>query len=139
MNFFRRKQNVIKLIWVISLAVFLRSFIAPGYMISASAEDGLGLIFCDGPVSLNIQQDQSSGHHAEHQHHGNNDDEVQQEIHISPICSQWSTSSLLVINTLFNPPFVISTRVKQHTYYQKLILQQAFNNHRDIRGSPYLA
>lgn len=104
-------------------------------MISASAEDGLGLVFCDGPVSLNIQQDE----HSEHQHHGDNDDEALKEIHISPICSQWSTSSLLVIHTLFEPPFIISTRIKQQTHYQTSLFQQFFDRTRNIRAPPVLS
>lgn len=69
---------------VVAVAVFLRSFIAPGFMIKASAEDGLAIIFCDGPVSMVVSQYEHSGH----QHHG--DDAAQKEIHISPICGQWS-------------------------------------------------
>ncbi len=135
MNYFRRKQNSINLVWIIALAVVLRSFIAPGYMLSTSIEDGLGIVFCDGPVSLNTQQEDHSKHH----NHGDDNDEAQQEIYISPICSQWSTSSLLVINTLFVPAFIISTRVKQHTHYQTPLRQQFFDSTRDIRGPPSLS
>ncbi len=135
MYFFRRKKILYKLIWFISLSVFLRSFIAPGYMVSASAENGLGLILCNGPVSFNIQQDQ----HSEHHHHDNHsNDDVSNEIHISPICSHWSTSSLLVIDSLFKPENVKAIHVKQHTQYITRLFQQVFNNNHDIRGPPSL-
>ncbi len=142
MYFLSKRNNPNKLIWIISLSIFLRSFIAPGYMISASAENGLKLILCDGPVSLNVQQDQHSDHNAHNDHSAHNEhsnDDASNEIHISPICSQWSTSSLLVINTLFEPANVIAIHHNQQTQYQTRLFQQVFNNNHDIRGPPSLS
>ncbi|NOG59302.1 MAG: hypothetical protein HND53_02300 [Proteobacteria bacterium] len=101
-------------------------------MVSASAEDGLGLILCEGPVSYTVQKDEDS----EHDHHHSND-EASGELHISPVCSHWSTSSLLVINTLFEPANIITIQLLQKTQYQTQLFQQDFNNNHDIRGPPF--
>ena len=94
MKFFRFQKKSRLFLCIIAVTVFLRSFIAPGYMIRASA-DSFGIVFCDGPVSVNVQQQD----HPAHQHHGG-DKKVNDEIHISPVCSQWSTSSQIVFDSL---------------------------------------
>ena len=132
MQYFRQKRKIINLTRVISLTVILRSFIAPGYMLSASIDDGLELIFCDGPVSLTSTDDDHSSHHRHH----NIDDGIEQEIHISPVCSHWSTSSVLVLNTLFEPTFVFIIRHDEQTRYQSNLVTQTSDNTNDIRGPP---
>ena len=134
MCYFRRQQNLRTFLCIIAVAVFLRSFIAPGYMLKASAEDGLGIIFCDGPVSLYIPQDDHSAHH----HHGD-DSDTQQETHISPICSQWSTSSLLVFNTIVVPVRLDAERTVYSYHYTTPYFQQYSDFTRVIRGPPSLS
>ena len=77
--------------WLLISALLLRSLIAPGFMLSVTASDGLGIIFCNGPV-------QQSPDEVHYQHYGNGMD-TQDTTVISPVCSQWSTSSVLVFNS----------------------------------------
>ncbi len=100
-------------------------------MIKASAEEGLGIIFCDGPVTLYIPQDDHSGHH----HHGS-DSDVEQETHISPVCSQWSTSSVLVFNTVIEPVQIDSIRSEFINHYVAPSYQEYSDFTRVIRGPP---
>jgi len=129
MQYFRRRKTLRLLPWLLACALVLRSFIAPGYMLTASAEDGMGIIFCDGLVSLVSQSDHSGHHH----HHGS--DEVQAEVHISPICSKWSTSGLLVINTFYLPETSPSA-VLPESNYQAPFIRQFTNVLRPNRGPP---
>ena len=133
MHYFRRKKSLSRFIWVIALAVVLRSFIAPGYMLSASATDGLSIIFCNGPVSLDVNSDDHAAHH-----HDGNSDEIQQQVHISPTCGHWSTSSMLVFNT-FQAQLLDGaiTGIYEYTY-KPLLLKRNSVNTRVIRGPPLL-
>ena len=130
MRFLRPGNNPRILLYVVAIAVFLRSFIAPGYMLKASAEDGLGIIFCDGPVSLYISPDEHTGHH----HHGDGD--AQKETHISPICSQWSTSSVLVFNSIVDPLGLDTAQTVYSVHYTTPYLQQYPDSTRVTRGPP---
>ena len=49
----RRRATPVSLL---ILTVILRTLIAPGYMLSTSAADGMRIVFCNGPVGL-------PGHH----------------------------------------------------------------------------
>jgi len=132
MRYFYRKQKLTTFCWLIALAVVLRSFIAPGYMLSVSADDGLGIIFCNGPGGIYAQHDV----HAHHHHDGGG---TQHQNHISPTCSFWSTSSLFVVTPHFEPALIVSTRVEQPVQFQTLLLQQFFDTTRFIRGPPSLS
>lgn len=76
--------------------VFLRSLIATGCMLSVSGVS-LEIIICDGPVSFKPTISEGSGH----EHHHLQEHSEKSQLHISPICSDWSTSSLQVFNTFF--------------------------------------
>lgn len=130
MRYFRKRHNLRSLLCMVAVAVFLRSLIAPGFMLKASAEDGLTLVFCDGPVSMVVSHDEHSGH----QHHGEGD--AQKEIHISPICSQWSTSSVLVFNSIIEPLGLGVQNTEYSHFYTTLFLQQFSNTNRVTRGPP---
>lgn len=130
MRFLRKSKNPGYLLYIVAVAVFLRSFIAPGYMLKASAEDGLAIIFCDGPVSMYTPQDEHTGHH----HHGEGD--AQKETHISPICSQWSTSSVLVFNSIVEPLGLDKTLSLYINHYTTPYLQQFSDTNRVTRGPP---
>ena len=130
MRYFRQRRNIRSLLCIVAVAVFLRSFIAPGYMLKTSAEDGLSIIFCDGPVSLYSTQDEHEGHH----HHGDGD--AQKEIHISPICSQWSTSSVLVFSSIVEPQGLDVQRTEYSYHYTTFFLQQFSDTTRVTRGPP---
>jgi len=60
-------------------------------MLSVGEEDGLSIIFCNGPVDLSPMQGDEA-----HHHHGDieSDSPI---LFISPICSDWSTSSTLAL------------------------------------------
>lgn len=132
MHFFRRRKNLKLLPWLLACAVLLRSFIAPGYMLSASAEDGLGIIFCDGPASL-VSESEHSGHH----HHDGG--ENQAGVHISPICSKWSTSSLLLVPyTDIVPVFALYSSLRETPDQQSAIPRQFPFSKRIIRGPPHV-
>lgn len=129
MRFFRRHKNLRTHIALIGLAVVLRSFIAPGFMLSISADGGLGLAFCDGPV---IMYQANDAH--DHQHHGEDDTEA--ESHISTSCSFWSTSSVLVFNSVLEAERVIVSRHQNQIFYQSSNLQKFISNSRITRGPP---
>ena len=111
--------------WLLVSALLLRSLIAPGFMLSLSAGGGLGIIFCDGPVTLS----EKAGHH---QHH-DADLQTGDTILVSPICSQWSSSSVLAISTGLDLPGLElpHTGIEDRylppaipaTYYQKQIIR----------------
>ena len=132
MYLIRRKKSLRLFPWLLAMAVLLRSFIAPGYMLAISSEEGLGIIFCDGPVSL------ERGHtdHAANSHDG--DKATQDEVHISPICSQWSTSSLQVITAVFEPAVFDESRFEINRFSNTPYYQQYFCNKGIIRGPPAL-
>lgn len=102
-------------------------------MISASADDGLALIFCDGPVSL---VSKGEGHASGH-HHNSETGEAQQEVHVSPICTEWATSGILVVNTLFEPASVFEAISVEHTFYEVQPVEQSFYHTSYIRGPPH--
>ncbi len=128
MRFFRRHKNLKAHLILIALAVVLRSFIAPGYMLSISADGGLGLAFCDGPVAMYQEQDS----HAHHDHDGN---DSEAESHISTYCSYWSASSLLVFNSVLEVEPVVN-RDQYQISYQSPNLQHFLAKSRVIRGPP---
>lgn len=130
MHFFRRHINLRIHLYLIGLAVVLRSFIAPCYMLSISADGGLGLAFCDGPVAV-YQVDKSHDHHD-----GHDGSDGAAESHISTGCSFWSTSSLLVLNTALEAEPVIVSRYQDQTTYQSLNLHTIIANASVIRGPP---
>lgn len=131
MQYFRRRKTLRILPWLLASAVVLRSFIAPGYMLSASAEDGLGIIFCDGLVSLVLQTEQSGHHH----HHDSG--EIGTEVHISPICSKWSTSSILLVpETDILPVFALYSSLRETPEHQPAVPRQFPASKRVTRGPP---
>jgi hypothetical protein len=130
MYLFRRKKSLGFFPWLLAVAVLLRSFIAPGYMLAVSSEEGLGIIFCDGPVSLERGHDDHAVNH-----HGD-EDATQDEVHISPICSQWTTSSLLVFTAIFEPGLFDAIRAEINTLYNTPHYQQYSCNNCVIRGPP---
>lgn len=133
MQYFRRRKTLRILPWLLACAVVLRSFIAPGYMLSASAEDGLGIIFCDGLVSL-VSQTEHSGHHNHH-----DGGEARTEVHISPICSKWSTSSLLLVpDTDIVPIFTRFSSLRETPEHQPAVPRQFPASKRITRGPPAL-
>ena len=128
---FRKNHYFRYTLCIIAVAVFLRSFIAPGFMLKASAEDGLDIIFCNGPVSANVSNDG----HSEHHHHGDTN-KVKQEVHISPICSQWSTSSQLLSNTIIIP-FQFNVKITTvFNQYTPGYIQRFAPTSRITRGPP---
>ena len=117
--------------WLLSAVLVLRSFIAPGYMLSVSAENGLDIVFCNGPVSIEGHMDRYGHHHGdEHSTHG--------EKHLSPICSQWSTSSLLVFNAVFEAVVFDKSLAENIPAHSTLFFQRCFKNNHVIRGPPVL-
>lgn len=132
MYLFHRKKSLRFFPWLLAVAVLLRSFIAPGYMLAISSDEGLGIIFCDGLVSI----DRGHADHAANHHGGN--DVTQDEVHISPICSQWSTSSLLVFTAIFEPVLFDVIRAEIDLGYNTPHFQQYSCNNCVIRGPPTL-
>ncbi len=130
MRFFRRHKNLRTHLYLIGLAVVLRSFIAPSYMLSIGGDGGgLGLAFCDGPVAMY----QSSYLYDHHNHDGS---EGEAESHISTSCSFWSTSSVLVFNSALEAETVIVSRYQKQISYQSPNLHKFIGNSRVIRGPP---
>ncbi|NIW48711.1 MAG: hypothetical protein GWN30_29310 [Gammaproteobacteria bacterium] len=116
------------------VTVFLRSFIAPGFMLSVSPDKGLGIIFCDGPVAVYSQEDTSPHHHHDGGHEAS--DSV---THISPICSHWLTSGANAIMVSFEA-FQFDTQFQDEVISQDILLTgySVFTN-RTIRAPPILS
>lgn len=129
MRFFCRHKNLRIHLYLIGLAVVLRSFIAPGYMLSISADGGLGLAFCDGPVAMYQAKDS-------HHHHDHGGDNESSESYVSTTCNFWSTSSLLVFNTVLEAEPVTVIRYQNQIVYQAPNIQKILANSRVIRGPP---
>ena len=130
MRFSRRHKNLRIHLYLIGLAVVLRSFIAPGYMLSISTDGGLGLAFCDGPVAV-YQVDKSHDHHDGHD--GGDEAAVS---HISTGCNFWSTSSVIVFNSVLQVEPVVVTGQQDQIPYQTPNLENFNVNSRVIRGPP---
>ena len=115
----------------------VRSLIAVGFMLSVS-NHGLELVFCDGPVSFKPVEHIANSQHAygEHDHHAMGHAEDSQ-LHISPSCSDWSTSSLLVINNSIE--FITFRQVTEliAPFNYKLV-DPSFVSINLIRAPPYL-
>ncbi len=116
------------------VTVFLRSFIAPGFMLSVSPDKGLGIIFCDGPVAVYSQEDTSP-----HHHHDGGDEASDTVTHISPVCSHWSTSGANAITVSFEA-FQFDTQFQDEVISQDILLTgySVFTN-RTIRAPPILS
>ena len=96
MHSFCRKQDLNLFAWIIVLALLLRSFVAPGFMLDTSSGTGLAIIFCNGPAGQYAPVSDYTNHHANH--HGP-DSGTRHHNHITPTCSHWSTSSMLVFDS----------------------------------------
>ena len=129
MRFFRRHKNLRTHLYLIGLAVVLRSFIAPGYMLSIGGGGGLGLAFCDGPVAMYKSSDL-------HDHHNHDGDDGTAESHISTSCSFWSTSSVLVFNSALEAEPVIVIRHQNQITYRSSNLHKFIVDSRVIRDPP---
>ena len=133
MPLFRRKKNPGVYPWLLAAAVLLRSFVAPGYMLTVSAETGPGIIFCNGPVFLNAHHDQHPSHH-----HAAGDGKARDDIHISPVCSDWSTSGLLVISAVFETVLFDAARTASGPEYTPPLFHLFSETTRAIRAPPAL-
>ncbi len=127
MRFFRHRKNLRTFLYLICLAVVLRSFIAPGYMLSIGANGDPGLAFCGGPVNMYQTGDL-------HDHH--NEDVGTAESHISISCSFWSTSSVMVFNSALEVELVIVADDQKQIFYQSSNLHKFIINSHVIRGPP---
>ena len=96
MHYFCRKQDMNKYAWIIILALVLRSFVAPGFMLDTSSGSGLAIIFCNGPAGLYVPASDYTEHRA---HHHSPGDGSGHQNHITPACSDWSTSGMLVFDS----------------------------------------
>jgi hypothetical protein len=133
-NFFRRPQSLKSCLWLIVVTVFLRSFIAPGFMLSVSPDKGLGIIFCDGPVAVYSQEDTSP-----HHHHDGDDGASDTVIHISPVCSHWSTSGANAVTVSFEA-FQFNTQFQDEvTSQDSLLTRYSVFTNRTIRAPPILS
>ncbi len=129
----RRGRNLKYLIRLLITALVLRSLIAPGYMISTSAHDGLAIIFCDGPVSIASGK---NGDHADHHHHSDDPADASQEIHISPVCSHWSASGHFTFDADPQAPRLALTRYREPTLYQPRLANRQTGTTTPIRAPP---
>lgn len=112
--------------------VFLRSLIATGFMLGVSGSS-LELIVCEGPVSFKSASLEHSGHH--HDHSSDHSDKSQ--LHISPSCGDWFTSSLLVAVTSFELSHFNLTPEKT-IQFNALLVDESFDSINQIRAPPSL-
>ncbi len=112
--------------------IFLRSLIATGFMLAVSG-GSLGLIVCDGPVSFVSIASEKSGH----EHHHSSDHAEKSQLHISPSCSDWSTSSLLVSVPVFELP-VFELTPEKTIQSNVALIDESFDSINQIRAPPFL-
>ena len=132
MQNFRRKRNLNKYIRLIALALVLRSFIAPGFMLDTSSGNGLAIIFCNGPAGLYVPANDHANHHA---HYGTDDGPPHQN-HITPACSHWSTSSMLVFNSYVAVNLPDTDRTHTVPLYDAPVFAECPASNRLTRGPP---
>ena len=132
MHIFRRSQHLTLAARLLAAAVVLRSLIAPGFMLSVSVDDGLGIVFCNGPAAIHAPDNGHSGHH--HDNTGKTGDQA----HITPMCGHWSSSSLFVAVAFFVPSLEAPLPVKTNAVYQSAPLQKFLDSSRVTRGPPSL-
>lgn len=135
MRRFINKQNFIGLIWTIALAIFLRSLIAPGYMLDPVSSDnaGLNIIVCHGLAS--IYAPPSSGGHKHH--HGEHNG--QEQHYATPSCGFWTTSGLFIVSSQFQPASFFINKATIITEQRLLTDSYFFANTYPIRAPPTLS
>lgn len=122
----RRRATPVSLL---ILTVILRTLIAPGYMLSTSAADGMRIVFCNGPVGL------PGHHHLGDPQEGGKTDGAH---HVTPTCGFWSTSSHGFISyDIPSVPFVPLTN--SEVDYRLLSVHQPLTSTRGIRAPPVLS
>ncbi len=133
MHFFRRSKNLSFFPWLLALALVLRSFIAPGFMLSVGDDEGIRIIFCDGPVVVNVDQHDSHAHH-----HAGHVSQGDSSLHISPVCTDWSTSGAFAISISIETfRFDTSHQQEEHSYYTSFFQYAVLHDH-FIRSPPAL-
>lgn len=115
------------------VALVLRTFIAPGYMLAFSPAGGLGIIFCDGPVSLALDPADK------HSHHGHHDDGEAAGFSITSTCSYWSTSGLGFVTP--DPPLLLSIPAvsRYRVEYDSPLAHQSSDTCHCIRAPPSIS
>ncbi len=129
MKIIRKIHKHNSLSWLLGALILLRAMIVPGYMVSASGQDGLQIIFCDGPVSISSTQEH---HHSQHMGHHDKG----KSVHISPTCSDWSTSGLLLVDGFYQLPVTIFDKSFSVPDYRNPEFQQTSLHNRAIRAPP---
>jgi hypothetical protein len=120
--------------WLIVAAVLLRSFIAPGYMLAVTGGD-LRMTFCYGPVAA-AEAARDFGTHHHHPQSDPSGSEDTQSLYVSPSCSFWSASSLLVTSVAPPLPQVAPARHHEFTFHDPLLPARVFDDARAIRAPP---
>jgi len=110
--------------------VFLRSLVASGFMLAISGS-GLELIVCDGPVSFKPAVSEYSGH----EHHHSSEHTENSQLHISPTCSDWSTSSLQVFNAFFELS-LFDQHVSETIQFNTIYIDGSHDSINHIRAPP---
>lgn len=130
MQIFRCSQHLTLAARLLVAAIVLRSLIAPGFMLSVSADDGLNIVFCNGPVAVHAPDNGHSGHH--HADTG----ETGKQAHVTPMCGHWSSSSHYVVTAFFAPSMDVPLPAKANTKYQSAPVQKFLDSPRVTRGPP---
>lgn len=112
--------------------IFLRSLIATGFMLAVST-GSLELIVCDGPVSFVPITSENNGH----EHHHSSGTSEKSQLHISPSCSDWSTSSLLVAIPFFELS-VFELTPEKTIQFNAVPIDEFFDSINQIRAPPSL-
>lgn len=136
MRYFRRKRYLDKYTWIITLALVLRSFIAPGFMLDTSSGNRPAITICNGPAGLFAPVGSYTEHSA---HHHVTDGKNAHHNHITPTCCNWSTSSMLVFDFFVEEIPVNANRTDNFPYYLTPLFLEYIDPARFTRGPPLLA
>lgn len=123
--------------WLLTLAITMRSLIAPGYMVDTESPDGFGwnIILCNGLNAVNAidGMEQMHAEHAQHMApHGdsNSTHDEHEEDHFSATCGLWSGSTTFIKDAEFDTSYLLSFRSENFgfNYTSQLPLQSIYNN-----------
>ena len=133
MTYVRHKNRSTLLVRLIALAVILRSFIAPGFMLGVSADGGLSIMFCNGPAGVHAQYDGHGGHSHHHDDQG-----AGNSGHVTPACTHWSTSGSFVVAVLTVPLFSAFSPDQEKPSTPPTVVPSHLDSARVTRGPPTL-
>ena len=117
-----RLRNMYKhastLVWVLLLSVFLRSLIAPGFMLDTSGDEPfeINITLCEGLNGVNAIEGMEHMHHDHHGMHDGGDDQNHdhEPDHFTATCGLWSGSSTFIEIVALDNDYLLQGNGHEH-------------------------